>query len=126
MTTAQSPRVVPEDDAAISSAVQALLAQRGEAVSDLAYHTRISVASLYRKLGGQAAWKAADIGAVARHYGLRPGDLFLGIGVVSSRPFAGEGDGPDGDGGVQVRHQGLEPRTRWFGGATVLTLPQAA
>lgn len=70
------------EDAAISAAVDALLFDRDESVSDLAYHTRISVASLYRKLGGQASWKAADLGAVARHFGVRPGDLFLGVGVT--------------------------------------------
>lgn len=78
MTTAQR---ATSEDAAISAAVHALLADRGESVADIAYHTRISVASLYRKLGGQAGWKAADLGAVARHFGLLPGDLFQGSAV---------------------------------------------
>lgn len=75
-----------DEDAAISAAVTALLADRGESVSDLAYHTRISVASLYRKIGGQAGWKAADVGTVARHFGLLPGDLFTGAQVSGRIP----------------------------------------
>lgn len=77
------------EDAAISAAVHALLAESGESVADLAYHTRISVASLYRKLGGQASWKAADLGAVARHYGVMPGDLFRGPEVTGRPPNRG-------------------------------------
>ena len=73
------------EDAAISAAVTRLLEEHGESVSDLAYHTRISTTSLYRKLGGQAAWKAADIGAVARHYFIRAGDLFAGDQVGAGR-----------------------------------------
>lgn len=76
-----SPETSPED-AAIAAAVAALLADRDESVSDLAYHTRISAASIYRKLNNQAAWKAADIGAVARHFRVQPGDLFLGSRVL--------------------------------------------
>lgn len=85
MTTAEASPPLSAD-AAISAAVHALLADRSESVSDLAYHTRISVASLYRKLSGGAAWKAADVEAVARHYRLAPGDLFLGSGVTGGGP----------------------------------------
>jgi len=81
MLAMTTPRQQSED-AAISAAVDALLFDRDESVSDLAFHTRISVASLYRKLGGQASWKAADLGAVARHFGVTPGDLFLGVDVT--------------------------------------------
>lgn len=69
----------PGENAAISQAVHTLLTMHGESVADLSFRTRISVASLYRKLSGRAAWKAADVGAVARHYKLRPGDLFSGL-----------------------------------------------
>jgi hypothetical protein len=72
-----SPTPSPEG-IAIFAAVRALLDERGKSVVDLSHHTRISVASIYRKLGGQAAWKAADIGVVARHLGVAPGDLFDG------------------------------------------------
>lgn len=83
MTTARNddPSPPSPEDANISAAVQLLMDQRDETVTDLAYYTRISVASLYRKLGGQAAWKAADIGRVARHFGVSPGDLFAGVGA---------------------------------------------
>lgn len=66
------------EDASIAAAVWHLMEAADETVSDLAYHTRISPASLYRKLGGQAAWKATDIGRVARHFQVSPGDLFAG------------------------------------------------
>lgn len=33
-------------------------------------------------------------------------------------------DGPDGGGEVEVRHQGLEPRTRWFRPQTAVTTPR--
>lgn len=77
MTHRQPPQP-PDDDAAISAAVANLMAAHGESVVDLAHFTKISVASLYRKLGGDVSWKASDIGTVARHYDVLPGDLFAG------------------------------------------------
>lgn len=74
---AHSPDPSP-DDAAISKAVEQLLENRRESVVDLAHFTRISVASLYRKLAGAQSWKAADVGRVARHYQVDPGALFSG------------------------------------------------
>lgn len=101
MTTAHAPRQRLSEDAAISTAVLALIERNQESVSDLAYHTRISTASLYRKLGGQASWKVADVGAVARHYRLQPGDLFLGAGVLERPANRPDDDGPDGNGGEE-------------------------
>lgn len=80
----------PGEDAKISAAVRALLAAHGESVADLAYHTRISAASLYRKLNGEASWKATDVGVVAGHYRLPPGDLFSGLPIAGGDPETGD------------------------------------
>ena len=102
-----------DDDATISAAVWALLHDGGESVADLAFHTRISTAALYRKLNGPSPWRASDIGAIARRYRIRPGDLFLGPDVLSRSKYVDpETDAPDGEPREMVRHQGLEPRTR--------------
>jgi hypothetical protein len=106
MTTAHAlPR--QSEDAAISAAVYKLLSLRNESVADLAYHTRISTASLYRKLGGQASWKAADLGAVARHFSIQPGDLFAGTDITG-RPTGGPG-GPEGGEECAIRDSNPEP-----------------
>lgn len=86
MTTAAEASPPLSADAAISAAVDVLRHQRGESVSDLAYHTRISIAALYRKLAGEAAWKAADVDAMAKHFGVQPGDLWRGPDITSTPP----------------------------------------
>lgn len=73
------------EDAAISTAVTTLLDRHGMSVADLAYHTRISTTSLYRKLNGEASWKAKDVGALARHFGVRVGDLYGGVHVQAGQ-----------------------------------------
>ncbi len=73
------------DDAAISAAVDYLLIRNGETVPDLAYHTRIGTTSLYRKLNGENGWKAKDVGALARHFGVRVGDLYGGVHVQAGQ-----------------------------------------
>jgi hypothetical protein len=95
------------EDTAISAAVYKLLQLRDESVADLAYHTRISTASLYRKLGGQASWKATDLGAVARHFSVQPGDLFAGTDITG-RPTGGPG-GPEGGEECAIRDSNPEP-----------------
>ncbi len=71
------------EDTAISAAVTTLLDRHGMSVADLAYHTRISTTSLYRKLHGEASWKAKDVGALARHFHVRVGDLYNGGRVTA-------------------------------------------
>jgi hypothetical protein len=95
------------EDAAISAAVYKLMTMRDESVADLAYHTRISTASLYRKLGGQASWKATDLGSVARHFSVQPGDLFAGTDITG-RPTGGPG-GPEGGEECAIRDSNPEP-----------------
>lgn len=73
-------------DAAIASRVDQLLADRGESVLDLAHFTGISLAALYRKLAGGARWSAADVGRIAEHYGVRPGELFGDRAPASAPP----------------------------------------
>ena len=45
----------------------------------------LSRASVYRKLTGESAWKAADIDAMARFLKVQPGDLFAGDPALSRR-----------------------------------------
>lgn len=72
-----SPPAYPSTfDQAIAQHVERLLEDRQETVYDLAHYSRISVAALYRKLGGGARWSAADVGRIAEHFGVRPGELF--------------------------------------------------
>lgn len=88
----------------------------------LALALNISLAGLYRKLNG-GTWKPNEIELVCRRYDVQPNDVFSGQPVVDGRRLTvadvrvePDGDkGPDGNGGAKVRHQGLEPRTRWFG-----------
>lgn len=123
MTTA-APRTA---DAAISAAVWALLSDHDEKVADLAHFTRISVAGLYRKLGGQAAWKAADIAAVAGHYRLDAGELFRGAQVTGGRrgrsPIRQPVSGPTRE---YVEPQGVEVAWRPAGGRRPEALARVA
>lgn len=72
-------------DQAIARHVEQLLAERSETVLDLAHFSRISLAALYRKLHGGARWSAADVGRIAAHYGVSPGELY-GEPPVEDRP----------------------------------------
>lgn len=84
----QQPGAFPSpDDEAVAAAVARLLEARRESVVDLAHYTRISVASLYRKLAGGQTWKAADVGRIARHFEVDPGRLFA-RNVVAELPPA--------------------------------------
>jgi hypothetical protein len=111
-TNTSAQREAPPDpsDVLISTATKDLLADRDLTVADLSYNAGIPISTLYRKLNGAQAWKASDISRVARYFGVPVGDLFSG------RPPVGRGrrKAPQPAKKVEVRHQGLEPRTRWF------------
>ncbi len=82
------------DDATVSAAVYELLRDAGESVADLAFHTRISTAALYRKLSNESPWRVADVGVIARRYRIRPGDLFFGEDVLEHMTHDWDGGGP--------------------------------
>ena len=72
-------------DVAVSAAVQALMHDRGESVADLAHYTKLSVAAIYRKLGGQSSWKVSDVGLMARHFGVPASDILSGRPIPLQR-----------------------------------------
>lgn len=100
VTTQQSdsgPATTGDDpDALISMAVYKLLEARDETIPALAFHTGISIASLYRKLNHDVAWKAQDIMRVARHFGVEPNDLFSGNPIPRPRRISPRASVPTG------------------------------
>jgi transcriptional regulator with XRE-family HTH domain len=80
----------PGPNAAISQSVTQLRESRGLTVDQLAVYSGLNRASLYRKLKGEAGWKATDVAALAKYFYVQPNDLFSG------RPFP---PGPRREGG---------------------------
>lgn len=83
MTASSEPQPDPVN-LAISTAVNQLREERGVTVDQLAVYAGLSRASLYNKLRGEFGWKATDIAALARYFGVEPNDLFSGNPI--SRP----------------------------------------
>lgn len=61
---------------AIAEAVTALRLREGVTVDQLAVYAGLNRASLYRKLKGEVGWKATDVAALSRYFGVEPNDLF--------------------------------------------------
>ena len=99
--------------------VEPLESRVRDEVNALRGRFRVSQATLGRVLGvtqsqmsarlrGAVPLTLGEVEVLAEFFGTTPGYL---LGYESApRPV-----GPDG--GLVVRHQGLEPRTRWFGGS---------
>ena len=74
--------------------------------AELAEALGLEQSALSKRLRGERGWSVSEVLIAARHLG------------TTISYLAGETDNPhpdqdpDGDGGV--RHQGLEPRTRWL------------
>lgn len=71
-----------ETNRIIATAVDLLAQERGVNVEQLAVYAGLNRSSLYRKLKGEYGWKAADVAALAKYFGVRPGDLFMGADVL--------------------------------------------
>jgi DNA-binding phage protein len=67
-----------ETNRAIAAAVDLLAQEKGVNVEQLAVYAGLNRSSLYRKLKGEYGWKAADVAALAKYFGVQPGDLFTG------------------------------------------------
>lgn len=82
--------------------------------SELARRTGHSRYTLRERTNGEVDMSVTDLDLIAQVFDVNP--LYL-MGLMTERePYPGDRgpDGPTTD-GESVRHQGLEPRTRWFG-----------
>lgn len=71
----------PDVDERIAAAVRALAAGRGVRTVDLAPVIGVGKTRIFAKLKGEAVWKASEVDAVARYFGVSVGDLFDGLGL---------------------------------------------
>lgn len=84
------------------------MARHGVTQMQLVEVLRVSQTGVSKRLRGKIAFDANEIGILAAFFDVDPAEL-LGA-PKNPRP------GPDGGSRESVRHQGLEPRTRWFRG----------
>lgn len=93
MTTAHARGVIP-----VPTGPQRLMLAR-----EYAEQLGVGLATVYRAESGKTTPRRTTIMAWA-----------MATGVDLHWLETGEAPSPDGDGASTVRHQGLEPRTRWF------------
>jgi transcriptional regulator with XRE-family HTH domain len=91
----------------VAAEVRALMGRYGVTQTALGGILGISQPQASARYHGKVAFKLDELGVLADYFGVSPAEL-LGE-RVSPRP-----GGPDGGDGGVVRHQGLEPRTRWY------------
>ena len=96
----------------VSEEVRALMGRHKVSQGVIAHWLGVNQTAVSARLRGTTGWKVSEIEAVAAGFGVHPAVL-MGVNAELPRP-----DGPDG-GEVLVRHQGLEPRTRWFDGSAL-------
>lgn len=96
-------------DRRISTAVRLLIEHTGDKKLAVALALDISLAGLYRKLGG-GTWRPDEIELVCRRYGVEPNDLFSGQPVIDGQRLTDDSDddGPDG-GKCAIRDSNPEP-----------------
>lgn len=70
-----------DDDARISAAVRALAAGNGLKNAEIAPILGIHRSSVFAKIKGETSWKASEVAALARYFGVPVGDLFDGLGL---------------------------------------------
>jgi transcriptional regulator with XRE-family HTH domain len=110
--TAEVAPLFPTGDRAdetVRRTVAALIEGRNLTVDQAAVMAGMTRATLYRRLSGKGsrqAFMAGEVASLARVLRVRIDQLYDGLG--------GTFVPPDDDPGGGVRHQGLEPRTRWF------------
>lgn len=107
MTVIQFPESdTRELNARVAEEVRVLMARHQVTQWDLAVLLDMTQASVSARLRGKTEWKVRDLQIVADAFGVHPSEL---LGGRAENPHPGPGGGFRG-----VRHQGLEPRTRWF------------
>lgn len=76
--TSPSSHAPTSGERAISASVEYLMAAHDENVRDLSYFTRLSPASIYRKINGERPWRVSDLELLCEHYGVTANDLLSG------------------------------------------------
>lgn len=125
MTTLQLVANRPDHNREITLRIKERLGRGDLTRTNLADMTGISRPTLSRRLSG-GVWQLDELELVAQALHINWNWLVTGEGNA-------ENPHPEGpDGGTTVRHQGLEPRTRWYvetprsRGADVIPLRPAA
>ena len=90
----------------VAEEVRALMGRYGVTQMQLVEVLHVSQTGVSKRLRGLIPFDINELGLLADYFGVDPGDL-LGA-PKSPRPK------PDGGSREAVRHQGLEPRTRWL------------
>jgi transcriptional regulator with XRE-family HTH domain len=86
MTVSEDVAQGSSPNLAIARAVTMLREDRGLTVDQLAVYAGLNRASMYRKLKGEAGWKATDVAALASYFGVQPNDLFSGRPIGGGTP----------------------------------------
>ena len=108
MTTAMESDWIPRDD--LATRVVVLRTQMGLSRRQFAQLTGLTENQLQGIEDGRSPHKLPEkVQAIHDATGVSREWLMWG------GPLNGEGPRPEGPGGGTVRHQGLEPRTRWYG-----------
>ena len=110
MTTSPASPARLDHRLAFADEVRVLMVRRRMTQADLAEVLDLGQSEVSKRLRGTVPFRFDEIVFIADYFGVSIGALFGEETHKSPRP-----DGPDGGSRV-VRHQGLEPRTRWFGG----------
>lgn len=92
---------------AVARRLRGQLAERRIPKLRLAAETGLGRTTILRRLSGETAINTDELELICSVTGISLVYLLTGKG---ENPGGGDG----GDGGESVRHQGLEPRTRWF------------
>ena len=110
--TAQVVELFPtggQADDTIRRTIKAIAEGKGIRADQLAAAAGMSRSSYFDKMAGhgaQRAFKAGEVADIARCLHVTVAQLYDGLGGTFVPPE------PPPDGGSEVRHQGLEPRTR--------------
>ena len=95
--------------ARVAAEVRAHAAKRGLKQKDLAVLLNLSPGQISARFSGRIPFKLEDLDVIAASFGIDAAELLPARPQTNS---AGPLSGPAED---NVRRQGLEPRTRWFG-----------
>lgn len=113
------PDILPPDSGhlndVVAEEVRALMARRRMSQDTVAKALGISQSQLSKRLLGKVVFDLGEVQKLADFFAVDVAELVTG--TTHRRPPTG---GPDGGNVADlsgVRHQGLEPRTRWFRGS---------
>lgn len=98
----------------VAAEVRAHASRMGFEQKDLAKTLGLNPSGVTNRMRGRVAFTLDELATLADLFGVEPSDL-LPRRPGSLNSFARPGETGSGEG--DVRRQGLEPRTRWFGAA---------